>query len=166
MIDANEQRLYDILNLLEIKYSRYEHKAIYTVEEANKLDICIPGAHCKNLFLRNRKGDVHYLVILADAKNVDLKFLSKQVESTNLSFASEERLFKYLHLTPGSVTPFGIIDDIESEVIVLIDKDLNNERVLTFHPNVNTATIGVSYEDFERFIKWHKNKFYYIDIQS
>jgi Ala-tRNA(Pro) deacylase len=165
MIVANEQKLYEILDLLKIKYTRYEHPAIYTIEEANNLDIQISGGHCKNLFIRNRKGDVHYLVVLQDRKRVDLKALSKQIGSTQLSFASEERLFKYLKLTPGSVSPFGLINDIESEVIVLIDRDLINESIVNFHPNVNTATIGVSYEDFEKFLEWHKNKFEYIDIQ-
>jgi Ala-tRNA(Pro) deacylase len=164
MFNECEQKLYDILGTLEIKYIRYEHKAVYTVEEANKLDMCIPGQHCKNLFLRNRKGDVHYLAILDDAKQVDLKLLSRQIGSTSLSFASEERLYKYLGLKAGSVTPFGLINDDERNVIVLIDRDLIRNNIVNFHPNVNTATIGVSYTDLERFIKWHENEFYYIDV--
>lgn len=164
MITATEENLYDILDLLEIKYIRYDHEAIYTIEEANKLDICILGQQCKNLFLRNRKGDVHYLVILDEEKQLDLKLLSKKIRSTSLSFASEERLYKYLGLKPGSVTPFGIINDIEKEVIILIDSSLASASIINFHPNVNTSTIGVSYIDFEKFIKWHGNKFQYIDM--
>lgn len=164
MISENEQKLYDVLNLLKIKYIRYEHKPIYTIEEANKLDICIPGQQCKNLFLRNRKGDVHYLVILDETKEVNLKFLAEQIGSTNLSFASQERLDKYLGLKPGSVSPFGIINDIERKVIILMDRDLANTNVINFHPNVNTTTISVSYADFERFINWHENKIYFVDI--
>ncbi|WP_186005602.1 prolyl-tRNA synthetase associated domain-containing protein [Clostridium sp. DL-VIII] len=159
-----EQKLYGILDSLEIKYTRYEHEAIYTVQEANRLEISIPGAHCKNLFIRNRKGDIHYLVLLDDSKRADLKLLEKQIESTKLSFASEERLFKYLGLKPGAVTPFGLINDINSEVIVLVDRDLIDASIVNFHPNVNTATIGVSYNDLEKFIKWHNNEFYYVDI--
>jgi Ala-tRNA(Pro) deacylase len=164
MINEIEQTVYDILNLLGIKYIRYEHEAVYTVEEANKLEIRISGQHCKNLFLRNRKGDVHYLVILDDAKKVDLKSLSKQIGSTNLSLASEERLYKYLGLKPGSVTPFGIINDIERVVTVLVDRDLISLDTVNFHPNVNTATIEVSYADLEKFIKWHENRINYVDI--
>lgn len=162
MINENEQKLYDLLSLLEIKYIRYEHKPVFTVEEANKLDICIPGQHCKNLFLRNRKGDVHYLAVLDEAKQMDLKLLSKQIGSTSLSFASEERLYKYLGLKPGSVSPFGLINDIERNVVVLIDRKLLGKGIVNFHPNVNTATIGVSYLDLEKFIKWHNNKFFYV----
>jgi Ala-tRNA(Pro) deacylase len=164
MINTSEQKLYDILNLLEINYIRNEHKPIYTVKEANSLDICIPGQHCKNLFLRNRKGDVYYLAVLDDTKHTDLKLLSKQIRSSSLSFASEERLHNYLGLTPGSVSPFGLINDMERKVIVLIDSDLIGKSIVNFHPNVNIATIGVSYADLEKFIKWHENKFYYIDI--
>ncbi len=164
MINLIEQKLYDILNSLKIKYIRYEHEAIYTVKEANKLEISIPGAHCKNLFIRNRKGDIHYLVLLDDSKRADLKLLEKQIESTKLSFASEERLLKYLGLKPGAVTPFGLINDVNSEVIVLVDRDLIGASIVNFHPNINTATIGVSYSDLEKFIKWHNNKLYYVDI--
>ncbi|MGF7060707.1 prolyl-tRNA synthetase associated domain-containing protein [Brassicibacter mesophilus] len=158
MINENEQKLYDILNTLKIEYSRYEHKPIYTIEEANQLDICIPGEHCKNLFIRNRKGDVHYLVLLDQDKKVDLKLLSKQIGCTSLSFASKERLYKYLGLEPGSVTPFGLINDTNKEVQILIDKDLVNASKISFHPNVNTATISISYIDLEKFIKWCGNK--------
>ncbi|MCM8710325.1 prolyl-tRNA synthetase associated domain-containing protein [Clostridium sp. SYSU_GA19001] len=159
-----EQRLYNTLDLLEIEYIRYEHKAVYTIEEANQLDINIPGQQCKNLFLRNRKGDTHYLVILHEEKQADLKLLSHQIGSTSLSFASEERLFKYLGLKPGSVTPFGLINDSNKEVIVLIDKELVGAEKLNFHPNVNTATISVSYKDFEKFIEWNGNKINYVNI--
>lgn len=164
MIEKNEQEVYDILNSLEIKYVRYEHKPVYTVNEAKELEILILGKKCKNLFLRNGKCDINYIVILEEEKRVNLKLLAKQIGSTRLSFASEERLFKKLKLKPGSVTPFGIINDVNREVIVLIDRDLINEKLVNFHPNINTATIGISYIDFERFIKWHKNKFYYVEI--
>ncbi|NLK64828.1 MAG: prolyl-tRNA synthetase associated domain-containing protein [Tissierellia bacterium] len=162
MINSDEQKLYDILNKLAIKYVRYEHEPVYTVEEADNLDIDIPGQHCKNLFLRNKKGNIHYLVIACSKKHIDLKLLSKQIASSGLSFASEERLNKYLGLKAGAVSPFGLINDMERQVIVLIDKDLTDKDTVNFHPNVNTATIGLSYADLEKFIKWHGNKFLYI----
>ncbi|GFZ29860.1 aminoacyl-tRNA deacylase [Clostridium zeae] len=164
MLTQAEQKVYDILDLLEIKYDRYEHAAVYTIEEANNLDIHISGQLCKNLFIRNRKGDTHYLVVLDETKQVDLKSLAKQIGSSSLSFASEERLFKYLGLKPGSVSPFGIINDTEGEVVVLIDRDITNAEVVSFHPNINTVTIGISYLDFEKFIKWKKNHILYVDI--
>jgi Ala-tRNA(Pro) deacylase len=163
MINTDERELYYILEQLKIKYIRYEHKPVYTVEEADNLDIDIPGQHCKNLFLRNKKGNIHYLIIADSEKQIDLKSLSKQIGSTGLSFASEERLYKHLGLKTGAVSPFGLINDIEKNVIVLIDKKLTDKSIVNFHPIVNTATIGVSYVDLERFIRWHENKFIYID---
>ena len=163
MIRAAEQELYNILEQLKIKYKRYEHKPVYTVEEADNLDIDIPGQHCKNLFLRNKKGNIHYLVIADSQKHIDLKLLSKEIGSSGLSFASEERLQKYLGLEAGSVSPFGLINDTERKVIVLIDRKLTDKSIVNFHPNVNTATISVSYDDLEKFIRWHENKFIYID---
>lgn len=115
MTTEAEKKVYDILSKLQIPYIRYEHAAIFTIEEANKLNIDIKGEHCKNLFLRNRKGDVHYLLIIQELKKVDLKSVAKQIGSSSLSFASEERLYKYLGLTPGSVTPFGLINDNEKK---------------------------------------------------
>lgn len=95
---------------------------------------------------------------------VDLKNLSDQIGSTNLSFASEERLYKYLKLTPGSVGFFGLINDTEKHVEVLLDKALTASNIISFHPNVNTATISISYSDFEKFLNWCENKIYYVEI--
>lgn len=164
MIIREEQEVYDVLNLLNIKYKRYEHKAIYTVKEGKELEISIPGKMCKNLFLKNSKGDINYLVILDEDKNINLKLLAKQIGSTRLSFAAEEKLFEKLKLTPGSVTPFGLINNTDSDVAVLIDEELANEEKVNFHPNTNTATIGISYVDLERFVKWHGNEFYCVQI--
>ncbi len=163
MITQDEQKLYDVLDKLEIKYTRYEHEPVYTVEEVDNLNIDIPGQHCKNLFLRNKKGDTHYLVIADSEKHIDIKSLSKQIGGGNLSFASDERLLKHLGLKTGAVSPFGLINNLEKNVLVLIDRNLTDKSIVNFHPNVNTATIGVSYADLERFIKWHGNKFQYFD---
>lgn len=164
MIIREEQEVYDVLNLLNINYRRYEHKAIYTVKEGKELEISIPGKMCKNLFLKNSKGDINYLVILDEDKNINLKLLAKQIGSTRLSFAAEEKLFEKLKLTPGSVTPFGLINNAHSDVAVLVDEELANEEKVNFHPNTNTATIGISYVDLERFVKWHGNEFYCVQI--
>ncbi|MEW9097143.1 MAG: prolyl-tRNA synthetase associated domain-containing protein [Clostridiaceae bacterium] len=164
MNKEQEKRVYDVLAELNIPYTRYEHEAVFTIEEADKLNIDIKGEHCKNLFIRNRKGNIHYLLVIQEWKKVDLKKLADQIESTSLSFASEERLNKYLGLTPGSVTPFGLINDEEKEVQVLLDKDIANLGNISFHPNVNTATITISYKDFDKFLQWCGNKVSYVNI--
>jgi len=174
VIMESRKKVYSILKDLNIEYTEHEHKAVFTVDEANALDINLPGKHCKNLFLRNRKGNIHYLLVIEDHKRVDLKNLAREIESTPLSVASEERLFKYLGLTPGSVTPFGLINDTQKEVEVLtpfglindtqkevevlIDKDLAYGDYVNFHPNINTSTLTIAYKDFEKFLKWCGNK--------
>lgn len=164
MINEKEEKVYKILDKLNIRYTRYEHAPVFTIEQANKLNINMNSQQCKNLFIRNRKGNQHYLVILKESKNVDLKDLAFQIESTALSFASEERLYKFLGLTPGSVTPFGLINDNEKGVTVLIDKELTFSDNVSFHPNVNTTTIEISFKDFERYLKWCGNKVLYVRI--
>ncbi|WP_077848256.1 prolyl-tRNA synthetase associated domain-containing protein [Clostridium puniceum] len=165
MIQKEEQEVYDTLNSLKIKYVRYEHKPIHTVNEGKELDISILGKKCKNLFLKNGKGDINYIVILDEDKSINLKSLAKGIGSTRLSFALEEKLFEKLKLASGSVTPFGIINDVNREVVVLIDSELVNEKILNFHPNINTVTIGISYIDLEKFIRWHDNEFFHVQIK-
>ena len=159
---TQDQKVYDTLNKLQIQYKKYEHPAVFTMEDVNKLDLNLP--ECKNLFVRNTKGNKHYLVILEGSKKADLKKLATQIGSTKLSFASKERLFKYLMLLPGSVSPFGLINDKDKQVEVIVDKDLVNSDELGFHPNTNEATVTLSSSDFEKYLKSCGNKFSYIKI--
>ncbi|MEW8955425.1 prolyl-tRNA synthetase associated domain-containing protein [Clostridium sp.] len=161
-MDKNE--VYKVLKELNIKYEIYEHEAVFTVEEAKKLNLNMNAGECKNLFLRNRKGSKHYLVVLREDKTVDLKDLQSQINSTPLSFASEERLYKYLKLKPGSVTPMGLINDKDNIVDLILDKDLANCNRISFHPNVNTETIVMDYNEFEKFIDFKGNKVIYVEI--
>ncbi len=162
MITENEQEVYDALDKLGIPYVRYEHEPVFTMEGLSKVGI--EGMHCKNLFTRNKKGDVHYLIIVAHSKRVDLKSLSGQIGSVGLSFASEERLLRYLGLTTGAVSPFGLINDQDRDVKVLIDKDLVGLDNLCLHPNVNTASIKISFDDLGRFLRWCQNEVHYVQI--
>ena len=158
--NSNEiiEKLLLLLKSLEIEYKMYKHKEVYTTADIDKLEIKFEGMYCKNLFLRNSKGDVNYLLIIEDSKKADLKQLAKDIGSTRLSFASNERLYEYLALRPGSVTPFGLINDLHSEVIVMLDSDLVDLEKINFHPNINTATITVSYEGLNKFLKYQGNK--------
>jgi Ala-tRNA(Pro) deacylase len=156
--ETNEQRVYDILKALGISYTSHSHPPVYTVEDVEKHWHAITGAHCKNLFLRNKKGNRHYLVVVQTKKTVDLKSLSARLGADRLSFASPDRLRRYLGLEPGSVSPFGLINDKENKVEVVVERDLQDAKRVNFHPNVNTATVGLSYEDFEKFLEWSGNK--------
>lgn len=158
------EKLLMLLKDLEIQYKLYNHKAVFTIEDIDNLEMKFEGMYCKNLFLRNSKGDIHYLLVLEDSKKADLKQLAKDIGSTRLTFASDERLYKYLALKPGSVTPFGLINDIQSEVIVLLDSDLVGLKKINFHPNTNTATITVSYEGLSKFLEHQGNKVSLVEI--
>lgn len=156
-LHEKEAKVYEVLDELDISYRRHEHPPVFTVEEAEKHWTEITGAHCKNLFLRNKKGNRHYLVILEAAKVADLKLLNKLLGEDRLSFASEKRLMKYLGLETGAVSAFGLINDTENHVKVVIDEDLKKSDGVNFHPNVNTATVGLSFPDFEKFLTWSGN---------
>lgn len=149
--------LYDILADLNIEYEKHEHPAVFTVKEAEQYDSGIDAGKSKNLFLRNKKGNVHYLLIADSNKKVDLKKLSSLLSESRLSFASPERLSEYLGLTPGSVSPFGLINDSSKSVRVLIDKCLLRHDKLGFHPNINTSTIVIKTSDFRKFLDWTGN---------
>jgi Ala-tRNA(Pro) deacylase len=160
-----EAKVYEVLDELGIPYTRHEHPPVFTVEEAEKHWTQIIGAHCKNLFLRNKKGNRHYLVILEAAKTADLKSLNRQLGEDRLSFASAERLMKHLGLETGSVSVFGLINDSGHLVQVVIDEDLKKADAVNFHPNVNTATVGISFSDFEKFISWCQNPVRYLRFE-
>jgi Ala-tRNA(Pro) deacylase len=161
-LSEKEKQVYDVLNDLGSPYDRHGHPPVYTVEEAEKQWTDIIGAHCKNLFLRNKKGNRHYLVILEASKAADLKSLNKLLGEDRLSFASEQRLMKYLALETGAVSVFGLINDKENHVKVVIDEDLRNAEAVNFHPNVNTATVGISFPDFEKFLAYCGNAVRYL----
>lgn len=149
-----EKEVIDILKNLDIEYNRIEHPPVFTVSEAKR--ICkIEGTGCKNLFLKTTKN--YYLTIIEDSKRADLKGISKQLKISRLSFANEEELANLLGLKQGEVTPFGLIKDIDNEVIVIVDNELEESNFVSFHPNVNTSTLTLKYDDFEKFLEWTGN---------
>ena len=156
-IDPLEQRVLDVLVQLSIPYERHEHAPVFTVEEAETHWAAIDATHCKNLFLRNKKGTTHYLVVAGYRKAVDMRLLTQTLGEDRLSFASPERLMTHLGLTAGSVSPFGLINDEKRAVRVVIDSDLESATRVGFHPNTNTATLVIGWSDFRRFLAWRGN---------
>jgi len=161
---AEEVPVVERLRDLGIAFERHEHPPVATVEQAAEHWAGIDAAHCKNLFLRNQKGDRHYLLILEHSKKADLRAVANQIGDGKLSFGSPERLLKHLGLTPGSVSPFGLIHDIAHSVRVVLDRDLQSAARLSFHPNINTATLVVSKDDFARFLAACGNPVQYIVV--
>ena len=164
VLDSLERTILDRLSSLGIAYERFEHPPVPTVEEAAQHWAGIDAAHCKNLFLRNQKGNRHYLVVMAYTKRADLRAVANQIGDGKLSFASPERLMTYLGVTPGSVSPAGLINDREHHVRVFLDRDLKNAARISFHPNVNTATLTVAFADFQRLLADCGNAMGYIDV--
>jgi Ala-tRNA(Pro) deacylase len=158
--------LYKVLKELGIDFEYHEHPAAATVEEASKYWAGIDSTHCKNIFLRNHKGDKHYLVILEYRNNVNIHDLEKLLKQGKLSFASPQRMMKYLGLEPGSVSPFGLIHDSTKHVHLFLDDNLLKAERLSFHPNLNTASLIVKYTDFIRFLEWKGNSYEFIKLYS
>jgi Ala-tRNA(Pro) deacylase len=152
ILTPQEQGVRDALDALGIAYEPHAHPPVATAEEAAQHWGGIDAAHCKNLFLRNQKGTRYHLVIIEHTKRADLRAVASQIGDGKLSFASPERLMTHLGLTPGSVSPFGLPHDREHVVRVFIDRDLQSARRISFHPNINTATLVIAYADFLKFL--------------
>ncbi|MCR1825040.1 prolyl-tRNA synthetase associated domain-containing protein [Terrisporobacter muris] len=147
-----------------MKYELIDHPPVYTIEETENLNLEEKGHIVKNLFLKNYNGEKHYLVVVKGDKKADLKSIKSQIQSSTLSFTSEERLEKYLGILKGAVTPLGIINDKDQCVNVVIDDDLKNQALIGVHPNVNTATVFISYDDMIKFISTFGNEILYVNI--
>jgi Ala-tRNA(Pro) deacylase len=154
-----QKELYILLDKLDIQYQYREHPPVITIEEATRYWKNYDSGRCKNIFLRNHKGNRHYLVILEHLRQLNMKDLEARLKQGKLTFASEKRLMKYLGLKPGSVSPFGLINDHSNHVSLFIDKKLLGFDNLSFHPNENTASLIISRKDFIRFLE-HRGNFY------
>ncbi|MEW5816561.1 MAG: prolyl-tRNA synthetase associated domain-containing protein [Spirochaetota bacterium] len=163
-MDEKERKVYEALESLGIPYTRHEHPAVYTVDEAKEYWENIKGLHSKNLFLRNKKGEKHYLAVLLDSRKISIKEMENKISDKELSFASPERLAKYLDLTPGAVSPFGLINDVERHVILILDRALIKADYVNFHPNINTVTITIKGKDFGKFIAWCGHQTIFLDL--
>jgi Ala-tRNA(Pro) deacylase len=158
------EKLYQLLEYLTIPFEYLEHPAAPTIEIAKQYWAGHDAKHCKNLFFRNHKGNRHYLVILDCDCDMDIHSIEKQLHQGKLSFASEQRMMKYLGVTPGSVTPFGLINDEEHHVHVFLDKNLQKAERLSFHPCINTASLMISKKDFIRFMDYMQNRYEWLEL--
>jgi len=159
-----DPRIYQILKDLNIHFDYYGHPPVPTIEAARKYWKDIKATHCKNLFFRNHKGDRHYLVIIEHSRDLIIRDLEKSLKQGKLSFASDHRMNKYLGLTPGSVSPFGLINDISKHVHLFLDETLKESMRISFHPCLNTASLVIAFDDFLRFLKWTGNSYEYLKL--
>lgn len=161
---TRRERVFAFFEDHEIEYEVYDHPEAHTVEEALRYWHDDGSRYCKNLFFRNHKGDRHYLVVLDGSHTLAIHDLEHRLHQGRLSFASEQRMERYLGLRAGSVSPFGLINDIENHVHLFIDRNLLAAPKLCFHPNDNTATVTISQPMFTRFLNAMGNSYEYIDL--
>lgn len=146
------ENLLQALADLGLKTSTHHHEAVFRVDEGEGIKDDIPGAHTKNLFLKDDKGQL-WLISAEQSTTIHLKTLPKTIGSGRLSFGSPERLFDALGVTPGSVTALALINDPDHKVRFLLDKKLHDADIVNFHPLTNTATTSLSQADFRRFVE-------------
>ncbi|MEA5059661.1 Prolyl-tRNA editing protein ProX [bioreactor metagenome] len=152
----SKQDIYDLLDKHGIIYAPYAHSAVYTMEEMDALPIPHKELVVKNLFLRDDRKKVYYLVTLPGHKTVSFKMLANRIPSRPLSFASEEKLQELLMLQKGHVTPFGLLNDARQTVVMVFDKSLQGQRV-GIHPLENNATVFLALDDLITLLEEHGN---------
>ncbi|MDY5076308.1 MAG: YbaK/EbsC family protein [Paludibacteraceae bacterium] len=173
-ISPRADRVFEWLAARDIPFSCYAHPEGKTIEEAKRWWQDDGSVHCKNIFLRNHKGNQHYLVCFDCNHNLDIHDLEHRLKEQlqaagqpapgKLSFASPERMMRYLGLEPGSVSPFGLINDAEHHVILFLDSRLRKADLLSFHPNDCRGTVVIRRADFERYLSLIGNQFEYLDL--
>ena len=149
---ATPEDLFARFDALGIRTRTVGHEPVFTVEEAKDLRGVLPGGHCKSLFLRNKKGR-QWLVVCSEDRRLSMKALGELLGAGRLSFGSPERLMAALGVTPGSVTPFALVNDVERAVTVVLDRDMLAQDPLNYHPLVNDQTTAISPGDLVKFIE-------------
>ncbi len=159
-----QQQVYDYLASCGITFDYYEHPEAPTIEIASQFYRGEGTVLCKNLFFRNHKGNKHYLVIMDSRHNMDIHDIEYKLHQGKLSFASPERMMKYLGVRPGSVSLFTLVNDVNHEVILFVDNQLLQAEKVSFHPNDNTASLVISKDDMLKFIERIENKYEFLDL--
>lgn len=159
-----QPQVYDALAAMGIPFEYYEHPAAPTIEIASQYYRGEGTTLCKNLFFRNHKGDRHYLVIMSSLHDMDIHDMEHRLHQGKLSFASPQRMMKYLGVTPGSVSLFTLVNDQEHQVTLFIDRQLLSAGKVSFHPNDNTASLVISVEDMMKFVRAIGNPYETVEL--
>lgn len=162
-LPTSPRALLACLDTLGISYQLHQHEAVFTVAESEAVDREIPGTHCRNLFLRDKKKN-NFLVTLANDTDVDMKKLPEVIGSNRLSFGSADRLWEYLGVRPGSVCPFAVTNDKDTAVKIFLDKDMMDSEIVNYHPMLNTMTVSLSPSDLVKFIESTGHEAHIIDL--
>ncbi len=150
---ANEQAAYDFLNRCAIPFTRVDHPPVHTMEDCLAADGVLQVEMCKNLFLCNSQKTKFYLLLLPGNKPFKTKVFSKMLGVSRLSFAPAEKMEELLHISPGAVSPMGLVFESAREVTLVMDEEVKDMQLLGCHPCVNTSSIAFSMADFlEKFL--------------
>ena len=142
-----EERVYDLLERLGVPFERVDHDAVGTIEVCAEIEKLLDIEICKNLFLRNSKGDQYYLLMLPGGKHLVTKDLAKKIGSTRLSFGTPEKMEEYLDITPGSVSVLGLMNDHGNNIQFLVDNDIKKWEYFGCHPCINTSSLKIKTTD-------------------
>ena len=164
MEKIGQKQVYDYLDSLDIKYEYYEHPEAPTIEIASQFYRGEGTTLCKNLFFRNHKGNRHYLVIMESTFEMDIHKIEKMLHQGKLSFASPERMMRYLGVKPGSVSLFTLVNDVNKEVTLFVDSKLLTVEKVSFHPNDNRASLVISSQDMLKFIENSGNSYEILNL--
>jgi Ala-tRNA(Pro) deacylase len=151
-LPTSPDQLFAHLDGLGIRTQTTRHPPVFTVEEARALRGDLPGAHIKNLFLRNKKGEM-WLVVAEEERTIDLRSLGEKLGAGRLSFGSPERLMTYLGVLPGAVTPFALINDRQRQVRVAVDRAVLAQSPVNCHPLTNDMTTAITPDDLLAFME-------------
>ncbi len=163
----NKQETYDFLIQKGIDYEVTEHKAVFNMAELDEVNLPYPECDAKNLFVRDDKKRNYYLITVKGDKRVNLKEFRKRNDTKPLTFASPGDLFTIMGLTPGSVTPLGVLNDTELKVHAFIDKYFFDEpQIIGVHPNDNTATVWLKVKDLIKLMREHGNTVDIIELNG
>ena len=176
LISDRQEKVLRFLEEHDIPFTTYNHPEGKTIEEAKRWWYDDGSVHCKNIFMRNHKGDQHYLICFPcddDLAIHDLEHWLKDILVSQgkkapgkLSFASPERMMRYLGLEPGSVSPFGLINDTDHHVILFLDARLKDASSLSFHPNDCRGTVVITQQAFQKYLSIIGNKVEYINTAT
>ena len=144
--------LFAYLDKLGIPHRTVTHPPLFTVEQSRELRGTIPGAHTKNLFLKDKRDSIFLVVVPEDAV-IDLKSLHRRLDAGRFSFGSANLMQELLGVTPGAVTAFGVINDTAQRVTVVLDAGLMQSATLNCHPLVNTMTTSIARQDLVTFLE-------------
>ena len=145
-------QLFAFFDHLGIAHSTIEHEPLFTVEQGKDIWDKIPGQHCKNLFIKDKKDKI-WLFCMPGDKRADIKALEKRLGAPRFSFGKPELLLEVLGLTPGSVTPFALMNDTARRVTVVLDEEMMRNEQVNFHPLHNAASTTIRSEDLLKFVK-------------